>query len=104
MNDTHFDTVIIGGGISGISAADYLQADCPTKTYIILEGRKNIGGKYDLFHYPGIRSDSALYTFGLALQAWTNDISRSPKEFTKSKDMANGANVILQTILSVDKT
>ena len=68
----HFDVVIIGAGISGISAAYHLQTECPTKTYAILEGRKNIGGTWDLFKYPGIRSDSDMYTLGFSFRPWTN--------------------------------
>ena len=79
MNPTHFDTLIIGAGISGISAAHYMQADCPNKTYAILEGRKNIGGTWDLFRYPGIRSDSDMYTFGFAFRPWTNAQTIAPR-------------------------
>lgn len=80
MNSTHFDTLIIGAGISGISAAHYMQADCPNKTYAILERRKNIGGTWDLFRYPGIRSDSDMYTFGFAFRPWTNAQTIAPRE------------------------
>ena len=80
MNTTHFDTLIIGAGISGISAAHYMQADCPNKTYAILEGRKNIGGTWDLFRYPGIRSDSDMYTFGFAFRPWTDAKTIAPRE------------------------
>ncbi len=80
MNPTHFDTLIIGAGISGISAAHYMQTDCPHKTYAILEGRKNIGGTWDLFRYPGIRSDSDMYTFGFAFRPWTNAKTIAPRE------------------------
>ncbi|MDP5122090.1 MAG: NAD(P)/FAD-dependent oxidoreductase [Spirosomaceae bacterium] len=80
MNVTHFDTIIIGAGISGISAAHYMQADCPDKTYTILEGRKSIGGTWDLFRYPGIRSDSDMYTFGFAFKPWVNPKVIAPRE------------------------
>lgn len=80
MSTTHFDTLIIGAGISGISAAHYMQVDCPNKTYAILEGRKNIGGTWDLFRYPGIRSDSDMYTFGFAFRPWINPKSIAPRE------------------------
>jgi len=72
MQSTHFDVLIIGAGISGISAAYYLQRDCPTKSYAILEGRHTLGGTWDLFKYPGIRSDSDMYTLGFAFKPWTN--------------------------------
>ncbi len=80
MNANHFDSLIIGAGISGISAAHYMQTDCPNKTYAILEGRKNIGGTWDLFRYPGIRSDSDMYTFGFAFRPWTNAQTIAPRE------------------------
>jgi cation diffusion facilitator CzcD-associated flavoprotein CzcO len=80
MNTTNFDTLIVGAGISGISAAHYMQADCPSKTYAILEGRTNIGGTWDLFRYPGIRSDSDMYTFGFAFSPWIADKSIAPRE------------------------
>jgi len=72
---THFDVLIVGAGISGISAAYYLQKRCPGKSYAILEGRDAIGGTWDLFRYPGVRSDSDLYTFGFSFRPWTDDRS-----------------------------
>ena len=72
MQNTHFDVLIIGAGISGISAAYYLQIECPTKSYAILEGRHTLGGTWDLFKYPGIRSDSDMYTLGFAFKPWTD--------------------------------
>ncbi len=72
MDKTYFDVLIIGAGISGISAARHLQTDCPNKTFAILEGRQNIGGTWDLFKYPGIRSDSDMYTLGFRFRPWTS--------------------------------
>jgi len=66
-----FDVVIVGAGVSGIGAARHLQTRCPSKTFTILESRDNIGGTWDLFRYPGIRSDSDMYTFGYAFRPWT---------------------------------
>ena len=57
---SHFDVVIIGAGISGLGAACHLKRECPEKSLVILEGRDAIGGTWDLFRYPGIRSDSDL--------------------------------------------
>src|SRR5947207_1557059 len=66
----HFDVIIVGAGLSGIGAAYHLQAKCPGKSYAILEGRDAIGGTWDLFRYPGIRSDSDMYTLGYVFKPW----------------------------------
>jgi len=68
----HFDTVIIGAGLSGIGAACHHMRDCPDKSFIILEAREHMGGTWDLFRYPGIRSDSDMYTLGYDFKPWTN--------------------------------
>ncbi len=67
-----YDIVVIGAGISGISAAYHLQDKCPNKTFTIFEGRDAIGGTWDLFKYPGIRSDSDMYTLGFPFYPWQN--------------------------------
>ncbi len=72
MAATHVDVLIIGAGLSGIGAAYHLQKNCPGKTYTILEGRHAIGGTWDLFRYPGIRSDSDMYTLGYNFKPWTD--------------------------------
>jgi monooxygenase len=66
----HLDVVIVGAGISGISAAWHLQDRCPTKSYAILERRADLGGTWDLFKYPGIRSDSDMFTLGFRFKPW----------------------------------
>jgi monooxygenase len=66
----HFDVIIVGAGLSGIGAAYHLQTACPKKTYAILEGRGLIGGTWDLFRYPGVRSDSDMYTLGYNFKPW----------------------------------
>ncbi|MFE5569547.1 MULTISPECIES: flavin-containing monooxygenase [Amycolatopsis] len=66
----HLDVVIIGAGISGIGAARYLKTENPGKTFAILEARGTSGGTWDLFRYPGIRSDSDLHTFGYEFKPW----------------------------------
>jgi monooxygenase len=66
----HLDVLIVGAGLSGIGAGYHLQANCPEKTYAILEARDCIGGTWDLFRYPGIRSDSDMYTLGYAFRPW----------------------------------
>ena len=68
----HVDVLIVGAGLSGIGAAYHLQTRCPGKTYAILEGRETMGGTWDLFRYPGIRSDSDMYTLGFSFRPWTN--------------------------------
>ena len=70
MPDEHVDVLIVGAGLSGICAAYHLQAKCPGKTFAILEGRGSIGGTWDLFRYPGIRSDSDMYTLGFRFRPW----------------------------------
>ena len=66
----HFDVLIVGAGLSGIGAAWHLQKNCPGKSYAILEGRAASGGTWDLFRYPGVRSDSDMYTLGYRFRPW----------------------------------
>ncbi|MES2445260.1 MAG: NAD(P)/FAD-dependent oxidoreductase [Pseudomonadota bacterium] len=68
----HFDVVVVGAGISGVGAGYHLQAHCPGRSYVILEGREAMGGTWDLFRYPGIRSDSDMYTLGFSFRPWTD--------------------------------
>jgi monooxygenase len=68
----HVDVLIVGAGLSGIGAAYHLQAKCPEKSYAILEARSRSGGTWDLFRYPGIRSDSDMYTLGYSFRPWEN--------------------------------
>jgi monooxygenase len=65
------DVLIVGAGLSGIGAACYLRRECPGKTFAILEARNAIGGTWDLFRYPGVRSDSDMFTLGFAFRPWT---------------------------------
>jgi monooxygenase len=67
----HFDVLIVGAGLSGIGAACHLRASCPDKTFAILESRAAMGGTWDLFRYPGVRSDSDMFTLGYAFKPWT---------------------------------
>jgi cation diffusion facilitator CzcD-associated flavoprotein CzcO len=71
QSNERVDVLIVGAGLSGIGAAHHLQTECPGRTYAILEGREAIGGTWDLFRYPGIRSDSDMYTLGYAFRPWT---------------------------------
>jgi monooxygenase len=77
------DVLIIGAGISGIGAAHHLQERCPGKSYAILEAREAIGGTWDLFRYPGIRSDSDMHTLGYRFRPWT-----------AAKSIADGASIL----------
>jgi monooxygenase len=73
MTPEHFDIVIVGGGLSGIDAAYHLRTSCPGKSFVILESRDAIGGTWDLFRYPGIRSDSDMFTFGYPFRPWLSN-------------------------------
>ena len=75
--ESFFDIIIIGAGISGIGTAYWLQEKCPGKRYAILEARERLGGTWDLFRYPGIRSDSDMFTFGYRFKPWENPQSLS---------------------------
>ncbi|MEI9850890.1 MAG: NAD(P)/FAD-dependent oxidoreductase [Sphingomonas sp.] len=68
----HFDVVVVGAGISGVGAGYHLQANSPDRSYVVLEGRERMGGTWDLFRYPGIRSDSDMYTLGFSFRPWTD--------------------------------
>jgi cation diffusion facilitator CzcD-associated flavoprotein CzcO len=68
----HFDVVVVGAGISGIGAGFHLQEKCPDRSYVILEGREALGGTWDLFRYPGVRSDSDMHTLGYSFRPWTD--------------------------------
>jgi cation diffusion facilitator CzcD-associated flavoprotein CzcO len=82
--ETHtYDVVVIGSGISGISAGYRIQTNLPDHSYTILEGRNDLGGTWNLFKYPGIRSDSDLHTFGFAFNPWQ-----------KSNPIATGASIV----------
>ena len=67
----HFDVLIVGAGLSGIGAAHHLQRRRPGKTYALLEARGDLGGTWDLFRYPGVRSDSDMHTLGFSFKPWT---------------------------------
>ena len=71
----HKDVIVVGAGISGIAAGYNLKKSCPNKSFSILEGRKSIGGTWDLFKYPGIRSDSDMHTLGFRFKPWIHDKS-----------------------------
>jgi monooxygenase len=83
MSVEHFDVVIVGAGLSGIDAAYHLKTSCPDRSYIMLEAREAIGGTWDLFRFPGIRSDSDMYTYGFPFRPWTG-----------RKSIADGASIL----------
>jgi monooxygenase len=78
MAPEHFDVLIMGAGLSGIDAAHHLQKLCPNKSYVILEQRDRMGGTWDLFRYPGVRSDSDMLTMGYSFRPWTSPKAISP--------------------------
>ncbi len=79
----HIDVLIVGAGLSGIGAGVHLQRNCPGRSYAILEARDRIGGTWDLFRYPGIRSDSDMYTLGYSFKPWED-----------AKAIADGASIL----------
>jgi monooxygenase len=79
----HVDVLIVGAGLSGIGAAHHLQERCPGRSYAILEAREDIGGTWDLFRYPGIRSDSDMHTLGYRFRPWT-----------EAKSIADGPSIL----------
>ena len=85
-----YDVIIVGAGISGIGAAWHLQEKSPNRTYAILEGRSSLGGTWDLFRYPGIRSDSDMHTLGFSFHPWENPkaIADGPSILQYIKDTA----------------
>ncbi len=84
MENNHQDIIIVGAGISGICMANYLQEKCPRKKFIILDERSDYGGTWDLYDYPGIRSDSAMTSFGYKFKPWL-----SPVQFASGSDIKN---------------
>ena len=75
MAGDHVDVVVVGAGISGIGAGYHLQTRCPDRSYVILEGREDLGGTWDLFRYPGVRSDSDMHTLGYSFKPWLHEKS-----------------------------
>ncbi len=83
MSTEHLDVLIVGAGLSGIGAAHHLQQRCPGTTYAIFEARADLGGTWDLFRYPGIRSDSDMHTLGYRFRPWT-----------EAKSIADGESIL----------
>jgi cation diffusion facilitator CzcD-associated flavoprotein CzcO len=72
MSTEHVDVLVVGAGLSGIGAACHLRRECPNKSLVILESREAIGGTWDLFRYPGVRSDSDMFTLGYSFRPWAD--------------------------------
>jgi monooxygenase len=91
----HLDVLIVGAGLSGIGAARYLQNECPWASFALFEARDAIGGTWDLFRYPGIRSDSDMYTLGYSFRPWDGDqtIADGPSILQYIKDTATETGV-----------
>ena len=79
----HFDVLIVGAGISGVGGAYHLKTQCPDKSFVVLEGLENFGGTWWMHRYPGIRSDSDLYTFGYRFKPWVGAPIASAEEILK---------------------
>ena len=79
----HFDVLIVGAGISGIGSAHHLQTQCPERSFVILEKYETFGGTWHMHKYPGVRSDSDLYTFGYRFKPWTSAPIASAEEIRK---------------------
>jgi len=96
----HFDVLVVGAGLSGIGAGYYLKTRCPTKRFAIFEGRAAMGGTWDLFRYPGIRSDSDMYTLGYAFKPWTEAkaIADGPSilKYVKQTAAENGLDALVR--------
>lgn len=106
-NHTDYDVLIIGAGISGIGIAWHLQQKCPDKTYAILESRDAIGGTWDLFRYPGVRSDSDIHTLGYSFKPWERDDAivdgESIRDYIEEAARENGIAPKIQFGVQVEK-
>jgi cyclohexanone monooxygenase len=96
MPAEHLDVLVIGAGLSGVGAAYHLQTRCPRRSYAILEGRGAIGGTWDLFRYPGVRSDSDMYTLGYRFRPWTGAqaIAEGPQILRYIRETADEAGIV----------
>ena len=92
---TEFDVIVVGAGLSGIAAAHYLRTRCPQERFVLLEGREAIGGTWDLFRYPGVRSDSDMFTLGYTFRPWRSDAAIADgaaiRDYIRATAQAEGA-------------
>ncbi len=79
----HVDVLIVGAGLAGVGMACHVTRECPNKAYAIVEARQDLGGTWDLFRFPGVRSDSDMYTLGYDFKPWASDISIAPGSMIK---------------------
>jgi cation diffusion facilitator CzcD-associated flavoprotein CzcO len=95
MEPEHFDVLIVGAGLSGIGSAHHIQAECPGRSYAILEAREASGGTWDLFRYPGIRSDSDMLTLGYSFRPWkeAKAIADGPSILSYVRETASEAGI-----------
>src|SRR5690349_10827107 len=95
MSTEHVDVLVVGAGLSGIGAACHLQRESPARTYAVFEARDSIGGTWDLFRYPGVRSDSDMYTLGYSFRPWDGEkaIADGPSILQYIKDTAAEAGI-----------
>ncbi len=102
MRIEHRDVIIVGAGLSGIGAACHLEDHCPGKTYTLLEGRDANGATWDLFRYPGSRSDSDMHTPGFSFKPWKErksiaDRTSNPNNLNQFKFNLHPPQIILDT-------
>ncbi|WP_444896887.1 flavin-containing monooxygenase [Microbulbifer sp. SSSA005] len=115
MKSTHFDVLIIGAGLSGVGMACHLSRECPRRSFAIIERRAQVGGTWDLFKYPGIRSDSDMYSFGYDFQPWSGEkiladgpsiqkyIETTAKQYDVKKRIHFGINLTTANWSSTDR-
>jgi cation diffusion facilitator CzcD-associated flavoprotein CzcO len=114
VNTEHVDVVVVGAGLSGVGAAYRLQTECPDRSYAVLEAREAIGGTWDLFRYPGIRSDSDMFTLGYPFKPWRDPkaiadgpsilsyIEETAREFGIDKHIRFGTKVVAADFSTAD--
>src|SRR5947207_8585114 len=92
----HVDVIVVGAGLSGIGGACHLERECPRKSFVILEGRETMGGTWDLFRYPGVRSDSDMYTLGYRFRPWreTKAMADGPRSEEHTSEIQSHSDLV----------